>query len=62
MAQRAARTTNLTIDEFMVLDTPEGKAELVRGELQLTPSPGPRHGIVCAQPPALSLDAAPGCL
>ena len=48
MAQSAARTTNLTVEEFMILDTPEGKAELVRGELRLTPSPGPRHGIVGA--------------
>jgi Uma2 family endonuclease len=49
MAQRASAATSLTIDEFMVLDTPEGKAELVRGELQLTPAPGPRHGIVWAR-------------
>lgn len=48
MAQRAPAATDLTIDEFMVLDTPEGKAELVRGELRLTPSPGPRHGVVVA--------------
>lgn len=48
MAQRAPATTDLTVDEFMVLDTPEGNAELVRGELRLTPSPGPRHGVVVA--------------
>jgi Uma2 family endonuclease len=48
MAQRARAATNLTVEEFLVLATPEGKAELVRGELRLTPSPGPRHGIVCA--------------
>jgi Uma2 family endonuclease len=46
MAQRAPAATNLSVDEFFVLDTPEGKAELVRGELRLTPAPGPRHGVV----------------
>ena len=48
MAQRARAATNLTVEEFMVFPTPDGKAELVRGELRVTPSPGPRHGIVCA--------------
>lgn len=48
MAQRARSATNLTVEEFIVFPTPDGKAELVRGELRLTPSPAPRHGIVCA--------------
>lgn len=48
MAQRAPLATNLTVEEFLVFPTPDGKAELVRGELRLTPSPGPRHGIICA--------------
>ena len=38
--------TNLTVEEFMEYPTPDGKAELVRGELVVTPPPGPRHGIV----------------
>jgi Uma2 family endonuclease len=46
MAQRARAATNLTVEEFMVFPTPDGKAELVRGELRVTPPPGPRHGIV----------------
>jgi hypothetical protein len=48
MAQRAPLATNLTVDEFLVFPTPDGKTELVRGELRMTPSPAPRHGIVCA--------------
>jgi Uma2 family endonuclease len=48
MAQRAPAATNLTIEEFLILETPEGKAELVRGELRLSPPPGGRHGIVWA--------------
>jgi hypothetical protein len=30
----------VTIDEFMVADLPEGKSELVRGEVRLTPPLG----------------------
>jgi hypothetical protein len=30
----------MTIDEFMVADLREGKSELVRGEVRLTPPPG----------------------
>jgi hypothetical protein len=41
MAQRAAAATNLTVEEFMVFPTPDGKAELVRGELRV-----PRFGAV----------------
>lgn len=48
MAQRALLATNLTVEEFLVFPTPDGKAELVRGELRVTPPPGPRHGIVWA--------------
>jgi Uma2 family endonuclease len=48
MAQRASAAKDLTVEEFMVLDTRDGKAELVRGELRLTPPPGGRHGIVWA--------------
>jgi Uma2 family endonuclease len=48
MAQRARAATNLTVEEFLVFPTPDGKAELVGGELRVTPPPGPRHGIVWA--------------
>ena len=34
----------MTIDEFLVADLPEGKSELVRGEVRLTPPPGAPHG------------------
>lgn len=34
----------MTIDEFMVAQLPDGKSELVRGELRLTPPPGAPHG------------------
>lgn len=48
MAQRAPAATNLSVEEFFALDLPDGKAELVRGELRLTPPLEARHGIVCA--------------
>jgi Uma2 family endonuclease len=35
----------MTIDEFLVADLPEGKSELVRGEVRLTPPPGAPHGM-----------------
>jgi Uma2 family endonuclease len=38
----------LSVDEFSVYDTPDGKAELVRGELRLNPPPSFRHGRVIA--------------
>ena len=34
----------MTIDEFLVAELPEGKSELVRGEVRLTPPPGAPHG------------------
>ena len=34
----------MTVEEFLVHPTPEGKAELVRGELRVTPPPGAPHG------------------
>ena len=46
MAQRAQHAVYLSTDEFLVYPTPEGKAELVRGELRVTPPTGGRHGIV----------------
>ena len=40
---RAAAMT-MTVDEFLACSTPEGKAELVRGELRVTPPAGAPHG------------------
>ena len=34
----------VTVDEFLMLQLPEGKAELVRGEVRMTPPPGAPHG------------------
>jgi Uma2 family endonuclease len=35
----------MTVDEFLVHSVPDGKAELVRGELRVTPPPGAPHGV-----------------
>jgi len=35
----------LTVEEFLTLSLPDGKAELVRGELRVTPPPGADHGL-----------------
>jgi Uma2 family endonuclease len=37
--------TVVTVDEFLTLDLPDGKAELVRGEVRVTPPPGAPHGV-----------------
>jgi Uma2 family endonuclease len=42
-AQMGAMT--MTVEEFLVHPSPEGKAELVRGELRVTPPPGSPHGV-----------------
>lgn len=44
----SARTprASMTIADFLVYPTPEGKAELVRGELRVTPPAGGSHGVV----------------
>lgn len=34
----------MTVDEFLAADLPEGKSELVRGELRMTPTPAVPHG------------------
>jgi len=34
----------MTVDEFLAADLPEGKSELVRGELRMTPTPAVFHG------------------
>jgi Uma2 family endonuclease len=36
---------SLTVDEFLALSLPDGKAELVRGELRMNPPPGAPHGV-----------------
>jgi Uma2 family endonuclease len=38
----------VTVDEFLTLDLPDGKAELVRGEVRVTPLPGAPHGVVAS--------------
>ena len=35
---------SMTVDEFLAADLPEGKSELVRGELRMTPTPAMPHG------------------
>ena len=35
----------MTVDEFLVAQVPDGKVELVRGELRVTPPPGAPHGV-----------------
>jgi Uma2 family endonuclease len=35
---------SMTVEEFLACSVPEGKAELVRGELRVTPPPGAPHG------------------
>lgn len=34
----------MTVEEFLASSVPDGKAELVRGELRVTPPPGAPHG------------------
>lgn len=46
MSRSTPLAVGLSVDEFMAYDAPDGKAELVRGELRMSPSPGGRHGIV----------------
>ncbi|MGQ0648216.1 MAG: Uma2 family endonuclease [Gemmatimonadaceae bacterium] len=38
----------MTVDEFFVASVPDGKAELVRGELRVTPPAGAPHGTAAA--------------
>jgi Uma2 family endonuclease len=38
----------MTVDEFLVASVPDGKVELVRGELRVTPPPGAPHGMAGA--------------
>lgn len=45
----AQSSVKLSVEEFEVYPTPDGKAELVRGELRLSPPPGSPHGLVVAR-------------
>ena len=49
MSHAVSTTAIMTPDEFLVCDLPEGKAELVRGEVRVTPPAGGRHGVVEAR-------------
>ena len=40
-----ATAMTMTVEEFLASSVPDGKAELVRGELRLTPPPGAPHGV-----------------
>ena len=45
MAEPARDTQMImTVAEFLAADLPEGKSELVRGEVRMTPPPGAPHG------------------
>lgn len=35
----------MTVDEFLAAQLPDGKSELVRGEVRMTPPPGAPHGV-----------------
>ena len=39
-----ASPMSMTVEEFLASSVPEGKAELIRGELRVTPPPGAPHG------------------
>ena len=46
MAQPAQTSpSNMTVEEFLAYPAPEKKAELVRGELRVTPPAGGPHGV-----------------
>ena len=40
-----AASMSMTVAEFLASSVPDGKAELVRGELRVTPPPGAPHGV-----------------
>src|SRR5438874_986281 len=46
MAQPARLAGTMTVDEFLVAKLPEGKSELVHGEVRMTPPPGGPHAVV----------------
>jgi Uma2 family endonuclease len=38
----------MTVDEFLAASLPDGKSELVRGDVRMTPPPGAAHGRVAS--------------
>lgn len=53
MAQPVPLATNMSVEEFLVYASPEGKAELVRGELRVSPPAGGPHAVVSSNVVAL---------
>jgi Uma2 family endonuclease len=49
MSRPAVLATNLSVDEFLAYPTPDGNAELVRGEIRVSRWPGAAHGSVVAE-------------
>ena len=45
-----ASSMSMTVEEFLASQVPDGKAELVRGELRVTPPPGAPHGVAASNP------------
>lgn len=45
----AQSSVRLSVEQFEVYPTPDGKAELVRGELRMSPPPGSPHGVVVSE-------------
>ena len=43
-----ASSMSMTVEEFLASPVPDGKAELVRGELRVTPPPGAPHGVAAS--------------
>lgn len=46
MSRSARAVVNLSVEEFFAYPTPDGKAELVRGELRMSPPASLVHGLV----------------
>jgi Uma2 family endonuclease len=46
MAQRSGAPPLMTVDEFLVHDFPDGRAELVRGEPRVNPPAGGPHALI----------------
>jgi Uma2 family endonuclease len=49
VSRRASGVVMLSVEEFSTYDTPDGKAELVRGELRMSPPPRLPHAAVIAR-------------
>ncbi|HKO14847.1 MAG TPA: Uma2 family endonuclease [Gemmatimonadaceae bacterium] len=48
MAQPVPRARLMTADQFLAYPLPDGKAELVRGELRVAPPAGGPHGVAAS--------------